>query len=608
MTIAYDAVSNPTPGTGALSWTHTPVGTPAGIIVLISQNTGNDLVTGVTYGGVAMAEVTGSPNAKATAEDGIVYGYFLGSSIPTGAQTVAVTVTGGAITKVALCISLTALSDTQVQDTDVSINSDSATNPSATLALGGNACFCAEVVFSGQGAITGISPFANWTDRQEHDFTNQCTGFYTYDIIASVDVTMGWTQTAEDALAIGIAVTESAIVPPPTPTTSSVVPRSLRPAFSGGEPNHELWLTTDTGVRIAQLTTGVTFQASRVVNGIGWFAMQMPLSFDINLIRLDRMIQLWRQPSGGAMSLWNVYLLRKWKFATEGSREVVTLEGPDKNDLLRRRIVAAYSGTAQATKTDFADDMMKEVVTQSIADGVAPTPTAGTRVWSNLSIQADASKGPTITKSFPFDKLLSGSGSGVLSVLAQAAREAGTEVFFDIVPNVITGSSITFQFRTTINQPGQDVTGRVVFDQARGNMRDPVLEYDYSEEENYIYAAGQGEGAARNIQQVYDTSRYNTSIWNRCEGFADARNQTADNGVREAGRAQLEEGRPRIRASATPVDTAGTRFGIDWNFGDKVRWRYKNVEFDTIIRAVTLSVANKREVVQARLDFEGLVS
>src|SRR6185503_18971803 len=100
--------------------------------------------------------------------------------------------------------------------------------------------------------------------------------------------------------------------------------------------NHELWLTTDTGTRIAQLTTGTTFQGSRVVNGIGWFAMNMPLSFDINLIQPDRMIQLWRQPSGGVMSLWNVYFLRKWVFSTQGSQEVVTLEGPDKNDLLRR--------------------------------------------------------------------------------------------------------------------------------------------------------------------------------------------------------------------------------------------------------------------------------
>ena len=368
--------------------------------------------------------------------------------------------------------------------------------------------------------------------------------------------------------------------------------------------SYELWLTTDQGARIAQLTTITRLTASRAVNKVGWLSLGIPLSFDINSISLDRLIQVWRQPTGGAMSLWQVYLLRKWIFETRGGQEVLTLEGPDIKDLLRRRIVAAYAASAQASKTDFADDMMKEVVTQSIADGVAPTPTAGTRVWTNLSIQADAGAGPTITKAFPFDKLMTGSGSGVLPTLAQAAREAGTEVFFDIVPNVVTGSSITFQFQTKIGQPGQDVTDRLIFDQQRGNMRDPKLEYDYSEEENYIYGTGQGEAAARNIQQVYDSARYGASIWNRCEGFADARNQTADNGVIAAARAALEQGRPRIRFTATPVDTAGTRFGTDWNFGDKVRARYKNVEFDSIIRAVTLSVdGSGKETIQAALEY-----
>lgn len=368
---------------------------------------------------------------------------------------------------------------------------------------------------------------------------------------------------------------------------------------------YELWLTTDQGSRIAQLTTGTGFSASRVVNGIGFMSLSLPLSFDISLIQPDRMIQLWRAPAGGELGLWRVYFIRRWIFETQGSQEVLTVSGPDVNDLLRRRIVAAFSGSSQGSKTDFADDMMKGVVSEAMADGVEPTPDAGVRAWSNLSVQADLGDGPTISKSFSFDKLLNSSGQGVLSALAQAAREAGTEVFFDIVPNVVTGSSITFQFQTFTGQPGQDVTDRVVFDQQRGNMRDPKLEYDYTEEENYIYAAGQGEGAARNVQQVYDADRYRLSLWNRCEGFADARDQTSDNGVREAGRANLSEGRPKIRFNATPVDTVGTRFGRDWDFGYKVRARYRNIEFDTIIRATTISIDdNGNENIQARLEYE----
>jgi hypothetical protein len=301
-------------------------------------------------------------------------------------------------------------------------------------------------------------------------------------------------------------------------------------------------------------------------------------------------------------------MLRRWRFSTQGSDQVLELYGPDINDLLRRRIVAAFSGSAQASKTDYADDMMKEVVTQALADGVTPTPTAGTRVWANLSIAADLSLGPTITKSFPFDPLLSSSSQGVLIQLAKAAREAGTEVFFDIVPNVVSANSITFQFRTYVGQPGQDVSSRVTFDQASGNAKEPSLEEDYTEEKNYIYTAGQGEGESRNVQQVYDATRYGASIWNRCEGFADARNQSTDNGVREAGRSTLEEGRPFLRFTAQPVDTEQTRFGIDWDFGYTVGAKYLNRQFDCIIRAVTISLdSNGVEKIGARLDYEAAI-
>ncbi len=368
---------------------------------------------------------------------------------------------------------------------------------------------------------------------------------------------------------------------------------------------YELWLTNDSGLRLAQLDTALGLTASRADDKVAWFSLNVPSSFDINLIKPDNMFQVWRAPLGGRLGLWQVYFLRKWTFSTQGSKETIVLEGPDVKDLLRRRIVAAYAASAQARKTAMAaDDMMKEVVTESLADGVDPVPSAGTRVWANLSVGADVSLGPSITKSFPFDYLLTPSGNGVLTVLAKAAREAGTEVWYDIVPNVVSSNSITFKFITYINQPGQDVSDRVVFSQDRGNLQEPSLTYDYSEEENYIYAAGQGEETSRNVQQVYDTTRYGASIWNRCEGFADARNQNSDNGVREAGRSQLEEGRPKISFTANLIDTEGTRFGRDWDYGYKVKTKYKNIEFSSIIRAVTISVDSKGEKISARAEYE----
>jgi hypothetical protein len=213
MAVAFDAFSNVAAGTGNLSWTHTPVGTPRGVIVQIAQYGGvdpdQDDVASVTYGGVSMAEAALSPVEKDTGEVGIVYEYFLGASIPTGAQTVAVTTNGKGISKRAAAITLTAAQDTSVVDTSI-ISQDTGANPSVVVSLGGIECFVAEVFVSGQAAVTGITELTNWTARLEHDFGAGVAGWYTYNIIGTADVTAGYTATTEDCILHAIAVREDA--------------------------------------------------------------------------------------------------------------------------------------------------------------------------------------------------------------------------------------------------------------------------------------------------------------------------------------------------------------------------------------------------------------
>ena len=388
----------------------------------------------------------------------------------------------------------------------------------------------------------------------------------------------------------------------PVSTLSSIVAPEAEVL---GLPSYELWITDDFGLRLAQVTTFSTLSATQVANQIGWFDLVLPPDFDTSLIAPDRMLQLWRQPAGGTLSLWRPYFIRRWRWQTRGGDEILIVCGPDVNDLLRRRIIAHFAGSSQSRKVDFADDMMKEVVTEAIADGTNPAPAAGTRVWADLSIAPDTSSGPSITKSFPWKTDLLPSAGGALALISKAAKEAGTEVFFSVEPNVVGSSSITFEFRTFINQPRQDVSDRVFFEKESGNLENPFLEFDYSLEENYIYGGGQGEGEARNIQQVSDADRFNASQWNRCEGFADARNSTADAGVEDAARSRLEEGRPTRKFGGDPIDTAGTRFGVDWDFGYKVTARYRDEEFPAIARAVVIQVDDSgTETIQTRLEHE----
>lgn len=207
-TPAFDAFSD---GTFVTSnphdFTHTPVGSPRGIIIFVIDYGDNlDRVSGVTYGGIAVPEIDVSPLIPASANS-TIHCFFLGSGIPTGAKTVSVSKTG-AFGMQPVCISLTANRDTQIED-QKTILSGAATDPSVTLNLHSAKSFCAEAFNSNHGDVTDISPFTNWTARDESDIGLEVGGFYTYNIVDLVDVVAGWIQTEAIAIMIGIAVSEA---------------------------------------------------------------------------------------------------------------------------------------------------------------------------------------------------------------------------------------------------------------------------------------------------------------------------------------------------------------------------------------------------------------
>lgn len=206
MTVAFDAFTAAFP---AVTVSHTPVGTPKGVVVVVAQSgTSDDDIDGITYGGVAMTRVRFAQ--LTTGEVSAVYVYFLGSGIPTGTQSATITETVGGNSKGIGAYTLTAAANTTSQTSSEFVNSTSTANPSASLALSGKTCFVAEVFGSGQGAVSGTTPPAGWTSRGEWDHGTQVGGTYSYDTIGSTDVTVGWTQGADDALGVAVAITEVA--------------------------------------------------------------------------------------------------------------------------------------------------------------------------------------------------------------------------------------------------------------------------------------------------------------------------------------------------------------------------------------------------------------
>lgn len=120
MAVAHDAESESHTGTtgseneASFNWQHTPAGTPRGVLIyVITSATATDIVGTVDYGGTTVPAVTGGRITDAVGEPGACETFFLGSSVPTGAQTVTVNRTNTADPVYAVCITVTASGDTE---------------------------------------------------------------------------------------------------------------------------------------------------------------------------------------------------------------------------------------------------------------------------------------------------------------------------------------------------------------------------------------------------------------------------------------------------------------------------------------------------------------
>lgn len=201
-----DAYTASSPGTTISSFNHAG-GTPSAVIVGIGQTNTTDEVTGVTYGGVSLTEVAGSPLAGTT-EGGIVYLYFLGSGVPSGTQSVAIGSGGTTGTKQAFCITLNATGNVEIVDVDATITGDTITDTSVTLTGDGRTLFACLVGYTGENAYSTVTELTDWTVRTETSSGSEGVHFYTYNTLGTANVTAGWTQGSNDALQIALAVAQ----------------------------------------------------------------------------------------------------------------------------------------------------------------------------------------------------------------------------------------------------------------------------------------------------------------------------------------------------------------------------------------------------------------
>lgn len=190
-----------------LAWVHVPTGTPAGVIIVAQLPlAGADVFSTVSYGGIVLPRI-GQFVGKTSGEAMCTAIYGLTSGIPTGNQAAFISTVSTSII-VGYAITVTAARDTQISGCDFSINNDSIANPTSTVAVGARSSFSCIGIISGQDASANVTPSAGWTSRFKGNYGATTSALFTNDTVGTSDVTAGWTQTADDAVAISIAISE----------------------------------------------------------------------------------------------------------------------------------------------------------------------------------------------------------------------------------------------------------------------------------------------------------------------------------------------------------------------------------------------------------------
>jgi hypothetical protein len=213
MAIAHDATTLSAALTSSGTFDHTPVGTPRGIICVVTQplqDTAQIVEGDITYGGVNVPLVVSA--VRSTGEVMRSDIFFLGSSIPTGVQTVSVTFSNdvNANTRVR-CYSVTAAADTEVVDSDSL--STAIANPAITLDNpSARECYVVAALCSGEGATADHAAGADYTSDGAVDpglATSRNMHITTPSTATSIVADFTTTNT-EDVAMVAIAIAEVA--------------------------------------------------------------------------------------------------------------------------------------------------------------------------------------------------------------------------------------------------------------------------------------------------------------------------------------------------------------------------------------------------------------
>lgn len=360
----------------------------------------------------------------------------------------------------------------------------------------------------------------------------------------------------------------------------------------------EIVVRNPEGVRLGSIDKVISCEYGRSVGYPGSAVLSVNLGdLPYSLRKRDTRIGFWRDVGGGrtVLDTDTEFLVRgsNIKRTPDGTPRL-TVRAVSAVDLLRRRIVAYAAGSSRAEQTGPIDDIMKTVVRENL--GASATDVARRLDPKYFTVATNDSLGVSITKAFARRNVLE-----LLRELMLSSLNDQPPIFFDVVRS----SALAYEFRTYAGQRGIDRSGgnAFVFSSEHANLSEEEIDLDAREEVNVAYAGGQGQKADRAVVEYADPERVLASPFNRCEAWVDSRDATKTSVLTADAKSRVRQGRSRIRVLGRLLSVPGSRYGVDWGFGDKVKGKVFHLTRTVWLNSLKVTIASSGdEQIEARIE------
>jgi len=331
---------------------------------------------------------------------------------------------------------------------------------------------------------------------------------------------------------------------------------------------------------------------SRVYNGIGAIALTLPVdNMPVDAMDLtDMFIEVQRtSPITGQLIIEETYLARSWNRYRPGNDERYTIGGLSLNHLLTRRVVDPADDPAVAggysTKAGAADVVLYEYANEQIA-----TLASAPRQMPGLTVSGVLGVAPPVGLRLQYENLF--------QVFQQTCQQAGIDFKISRTNDINMGLNIgylTVDRTQDTNYPTQPF---VLLTPERGNLSNPSFSRDRTDEKNFVYMQGKGQGTNRYTIQWQDSATTSASPFNRIEFAADARNvEKGDSlGILTEAVDALKETQQTIKFEFDPEGIEpGNVYRQNWDVGDLVTATWGVNTADLRILSVEMNVSQAGE-------------